>query len=263
MIKIILHCSASKLQFIKSDSKNILNGCAKFEKFQTFEFSVILIELMRNDNFTICDNCFELFEGIKNFITIDVTKIDENVWKKFVLELENLYNKKKEKYTKKCGKIIQWIYGLLGQEQLKNILNQIQLSEKFAFFEKCFNENAKKTTSTMSFRDFKKQKFNKKPNFQAPVEVAAKGEVQIPNLNENLMKNEINKMPESGPKLDFKLPPPKMKMQGFSQPVGKSNFEGVFTSLNNNPVSSNSQNTGNVSSGHKTAPEDEDVEMKG
>lgn len=162
MIKIVLHCSSSNKMFIKKDSLNILNYCAKFEKFQTFEFATILVELMRNDNATICDNCYEVFEGIQSFVTIDTNHIDVNVWKKFVNELENLYNKKKERYTKKCAKIINWLYDKIGIEQLKNILNQIELGDKFSFFEKCFNENSKRTTSTMSFRDFKKQKFSKR-----------------------------------------------------------------------------------------------------
>ncbi|MCQ2819701.1 MAG: hypothetical protein MJ252_20745 [archaeon] len=168
IVRIVAHMSSTTKGFIKNDARKLLLETVKYPKYQTFHFVILLIELMKNDSAIICDNCFEAFESFKQYVEFNEKTADINVWIKFATEMEALYNKKKERYSKKCAKIFEWINAKYGAEKLLTFMTGINLKEKYELFQKCVVENTKTSTQGISLKEFKKLQKGKSTNADNP-----------------------------------------------------------------------------------------------
>ncbi|MCQ2821363.1 MAG: hypothetical protein MJ252_29225, partial [archaeon] len=142
--------------------------------------------------------------------------------------MEALYNKKKERYSKKCAKIFQWINAKYGEEKLLTFMTGINLKEKYELFQKCAVENTKTSTQGISLEEFKKLQKGNPTNSNNPFRR------QNP---ENPFGNQSAIQPPSN--AQFGINP----NAGYNSPA--------------NP-SENNQGTNNPKTG-----EEQDVEMKG
>ena len=157
---IVLHAIFNSKSFIRTEAKNILlNNVGNSKQYETMEYCIELIDLMKNDKPVISDTAFEVYQMIIE--KINLGNISKESWVNFVDKLDELHEKKREIYVKKVVKIITFLYDKIGKDNLKTMLEEINKGDKFETYEQWMKLGVKKTTSNMSFKDFKKQQLAK------------------------------------------------------------------------------------------------------
>ena len=157
---IVLHSIFNSKSFIRTEAKNILfNNVGNSKQYETMEYCIELIDLMKNDKPVISDTAFEVYQMI--ITKINLGNITKECWINLVNKLDELHDKKREIYVKKVVKIISFLFDKIGKENIQKILVEINKGEKFDIYEQWMKQNVKKTTANMSFKDFKKQQLAK------------------------------------------------------------------------------------------------------
>ena len=163
IVGIVLHGTFSTKAFLKSTANNILkNNVIDNSKYENFDFTTELIDLMRNEKSIISDTAYNVYENIIKNIKLD--NINNDSWNNFFIRIEELYDKKRDIYTKKCIKILNFFIEKLGKDVFMNKLKELGKEEKISLYENWIKLGTKKNIQTkMSFKEFRKLKTVKVP----------------------------------------------------------------------------------------------------
>ena len=185
IVGIVLHGTFSTKAFLKSTANNILkNNVIDNSKYENFDFTTELIDLMRNEKTIISDTAYNVYENIIKNIKLD--NINNDSWNNFFIRIEELYDKKRDIYTKKCIKILNFFIEKLGKDVFMNKLKELGKEEKISLYENWIKLGTKKNIQTkMSFKEFKKLK-----TVKVPVEEIILNE-NNDNLNNVIQENNI------------------------------------------------------------------------
>ena len=185
IVGIVLHGTFSTKAFLKSTANNILkNNVIDNSKYENFDFTTELIDLMRNEKTIISDTAYNVYQNIIKNIKLD--NINNDSWNNFFIRIEELYDKKRDIYTKKCIKILNFFIEKLGQDVFMNKLKELGKEEKISLYENWIKLGTKKNIQTkMSFKEFRKLK-----SVKVPVEEIILNE-NNDNLNNVIQENNI------------------------------------------------------------------------
>lgn len=155
ILSMILHGTLNPKPFIRNEAKTRLIDSIAFNKeLHIFRFCIELIDLMKNDKPIFSDTAFEAFES--QFGQINLDGIEKGTFILFCDKIDELYNKKREIYTKKAVKILSHVIDKITKDKFNSMLTENGKEEKITQYENWIKYNEKKNTSTMSFKDFKK-----------------------------------------------------------------------------------------------------------
>lgn len=161
LFNIIFFHAFSNKKFIKETSMQIIdNAINNNSSFFNLEIICIIIELMKDKKSSICDCAFVVYEKIIQKVVIREIN-DVNLWNKFFNQVDLLYGMKKEIYTKKTVKIIEYVRDVLSKEKLDELLSSMNRGDDIKKYEQWIALGSKKNTMNMSFKDFLKSKKNK------------------------------------------------------------------------------------------------------
>ena len=136
LLNILIQCASSNKKFIKDTSNELIkNGIIKNKNYLNLETICIIIDLMKDKKSSVCEICNTLFD-----------KINE------------LYSAKKEIYTKKCVKILEYFEKTLNKKNFEDLLNKLNRSEDYKKYEQWLILGTKKNSTQMSFKEFMKTK---------------------------------------------------------------------------------------------------------
>ncbi len=185
IVGIVLHGTFSTKTFLKNTANNILkSNVVENSKYENFDFTNELIDLMRNDKTIISDTAFNVYENIIKKINLD--NINNDSWNNFFIRIEELYDKKRDIYTKKCIKILNFFIEKLGKDVFMNKLKELGKEEKISLYENWIKLGTKKNIQTkMSFKEFRKLK-----TVKVPVDEIILNE-NNDNLNKPMQENNI------------------------------------------------------------------------
>ncbi len=185
IVGIVLHGTFSTKAFLKSTANNILkNNVIDNSKYENFDFTTELIDLMRNEKTIISDTAYNVYENIIKNIKLD--NINNDSWNNFFIRIEELYDKKRDIYTKKCIKILNFFIEKMGKDVFMNKLKELGKEEKISLYENWIKLGTKKNIQTkMSFKEFRKLK-----SVKVPVEEIILNE-NNDNLNNVIQENNI------------------------------------------------------------------------
>ena len=123
-------------------------------KYENFDFTNKLIDLMRNDKTIISDTAFNVYENIIKNINLD--NINNDSRNNLFLRIDELYEKKRDVYTKKCVKILNYFIDKIGKNVFMDKLKELGKEDKISVYENWIKLGTKKFQSKMSFREFRK-----------------------------------------------------------------------------------------------------------
>ena len=162
LFNIIFQCSFSNKKFIKDTSNQIIeNAIINNNSFFNLEIICVIIELMKDKKTSVCDCAFITYEKIMQQIVIREIN-DTTLWNKFFSQVDSLYALKKEIYTKKTVKILEYVRDVLSKEKLDELLTNLNRSDDIKKYEQWITLGSKKNTMNMSLKDFLKSKKNNK-----------------------------------------------------------------------------------------------------
>jgi hypothetical protein len=163
IVGIVLHGTFSTKTFLKNTANNILkSNVVENSKYENFDFTTELIDLMRNEKTIISDTAYNVYQNIIKNIKLD--NINNDSWNNFFIRIEELYDKKRDIYTKKCIKILNFFIEKLGKDVFMNKLKELGKEEKISLYENWIKLGTKKNIQTkMSFKEFRKLKTVKVP----------------------------------------------------------------------------------------------------
>ena len=163
IVGIVLHGTFSTKTFLKNTANNILkSNVVENTKYENFDFTTELIDLMRNEKTIISDTAYNVYQNIIKNIKLD--NINNDSWNNFFIRIEELYDKKRDIYTKKCIKILNFFIEKLGKDVFMNKLKELGKEEKISLYENWIKLGTKKNIQTkMSFKEFRKLKTVKVP----------------------------------------------------------------------------------------------------
>ena len=188
IVGIVLHGTFSSKAFLKNIANNILKvNVVDNSKYENFDFTNELIDLMRNDKTIISDTAFNVYENIIKKINLD--NINNDSWNNLFLRIDELYEKKRDVYTKKCVKILNYFIDKIGKNVFMDKLKELGKEDKISVYENWIKLGTKKFQSKMSFREFRKLQ-----SIQvSPEQIIHENNENISNNNkENNEKNNIN-----------------------------------------------------------------------
>ena len=161
--EILLHCTFNSKGFIRDESKSQMKRSLDMNAtfINNFDYCIELIDLMKNAKSVISDNAYEMYEMLFPKVIID-NKVSNETWLKLIDKLDELYSKKRETYTKKATKIVTEIINKTGKDVFMEILISLNKKEKLETYETWIKLSEKKSSSAMSFKEFKKQQLSKK-----------------------------------------------------------------------------------------------------
>ena len=185
IVGIVLHGTFSTKTFLKNTANNILkSNVVENTKYENFDFTTELIDLMRNEKTIISDTAYNVYQNIIKNIKLD--NINNDSWNNFFIRIEELYDKKRDIYTKKCIKILNFFIEKLGKDVFMNKLKELGKEEKISLYENWIKLGTKKNIQTkMSFKEFRKLK-----SVKVPVEEIILNE-NNDNLNNVIQENNI------------------------------------------------------------------------
>ena len=155
IVGIVLHGTFSSKAFLKNTANNILKvNVVDNSKYENFDFTNELIDLMRNDKTIISDTAFNVYENIIKKINLD--NINNDSWNNLFLRIDELYEKKRDVYTKKCVKILNYFIDKIGKNVFMDKLKELGKEDKISVYENWIKLGTKKFQSKMSFREFRK-----------------------------------------------------------------------------------------------------------
>ena len=159
LLNILIQCSSSNKKFIKDTSNELIqNGIIKNKNYLNLEIICIIIDLMKDKKSSVGEICFNIYEQMIKDININNKDINENIWNKFFGKINELYSAKKEIYTKKCLKILEYFEKTLNKNNFEELLNKLNRSEDIKKYEQWLILGAKKNSTQMSFKEFMKTK---------------------------------------------------------------------------------------------------------
>ena len=159
LLNILFQCSTSNKKFIKETSNELIqNGIVNNKNYLNLDIISIIIDLMKDKKSSVCEVCFNTYEKMIKNINLKNIDINENTWNKFFDKINELYGAKKEIYTKKVVKIIEYIEKNLEKNNFEELLKKLNRAEDIKKYEQWVILGSKKNSSQMSFKDFMKTK---------------------------------------------------------------------------------------------------------
>ena len=159
LLNILIQCSTSNKKFIKETSNELVqNGIIKNKNYLNLETICIIIDIMKDKKSSVCDMCFYFYEQMIKEIDINNPEIKDETWNTFFDKLNELYGMKKEVYTKKCVKIIEYFQKILTKNNFEQLLNKLNRAEDIKKYEQWVIIGYKKNSCQMSFKEFMKTK---------------------------------------------------------------------------------------------------------
>ena len=161
LLYILFQSSTSNKKFIKEASMELLeNGFIKNKTYFNLDTICIIIDLMKDKKTTVSEICYKSYENLINNVDIKNGNINDNTWNTFFDKINELYNAKKEIYTKKCVKIIEYFENGLGKSNFDELLVKLNRTDDIKNYENWIILGSKKNSTQMSFKDFIKTKKN-------------------------------------------------------------------------------------------------------
>ena len=161
LLYILFQSSTSNKKFIKEASMELLeNGFIKNKTYFNLDTICIIIDLMKDKKSTVSEICYKSYENLINNVDIKNGNINDNTWNTFFDKINELYNAKKEIYTKKCVKIIEYFENGLGKSNFDELLVKLNRTDDVKNYENWIILGSKKNSTQMSFKDFIKTKKN-------------------------------------------------------------------------------------------------------
>ena len=159
LLNILIQCSTSNKKFIKETSNELIqNGIIKNKNYLNLETICIIIDIMKDKKNAVCDMCFNFYEQMIKNIDLNSHDINDDIWNKFFDKLNELYGMKKEVYTKKCVKIIEYFQTILTKNNFEQLLNKLNRTEEIKKYDQWVILGSKKNSCQMSFKEFMKTK---------------------------------------------------------------------------------------------------------
>ena len=159
LLNILIQCASSNKKFIKDTSNELIqNGIIKNKNYLNLETICIIIDLMKDKKSSVCEICFNIYDQMIKNININSKDINENIWNKFFDKINELYSAKKEIYTKKCVKILEYFKKTLNKNNFEELLNKLNRNEDIKNYEQWLILGTKKNSTQMSFKEFMKTK---------------------------------------------------------------------------------------------------------
>ena len=157
LFNIVIQSATNNKKFIKEASnESIQNGIVKNKNYFNLETICIIIDLMKDKKSSVSEVCFTIYEQIIKQIELTSANISDDTWNKFFDKINELYGAKKEVYTKKCIKIIEYVQKSLTKDNFEQLLNKLNRAEDIKKYEQWLLLGTKKNTTQMSFKDFRK-----------------------------------------------------------------------------------------------------------
>ena len=161
LLYILFQSATSNKKFIKEASMELLeNGFIKNKTYFNLDTICIIIDLMKDKKTTVSEICYKSYENLINNVDIKNGNINDNTWNTFFDKINELYNAKKEIYTKKCVKIIEYFENGLGKSNFDELLVKLNRTDDIKNYENWIILGSKKNSTQMSFKDFIKTKKN-------------------------------------------------------------------------------------------------------
>ena len=111
---------------------------------------------MKDKKASVSEICFNNYNLMIKNIDLNSPDITDETWNNFLDKINDLYKAKKEVYTKKCVKIIEYIEKVLTKEKFDDLLNKLKRGEEIKKYEQWIVLGTKKNSCQMSFKDFRR-----------------------------------------------------------------------------------------------------------
>lgn len=159
LLNILIQSATNNKKFIKEASnESIQNGIVKNKNYYNLETIGIIIDLMKDKKSSVAEVCFTIYEQIIKQIDLANINISDDTWNIFFDKINELYGAKKEVYTKKCIKIIEYVQKTLTKDKFEELLNKLNRGESIKKYEQWIVLGTKKNSTQMSFKDFMRTK---------------------------------------------------------------------------------------------------------
>ena len=159
LLYILIQSASSNKKFIKDTSNELIqSGIIKNKNYLNLETIYIIIDLMKDKKSSVCDICYNIYEQMIKDININNKDISDNTWNNFFDKINELYSAKKEIYTKKCVKILEYFEKTINKNNFEELLNKLNRSEDIKKYEQWLILGTKKNSTQMSFKEFMKTK---------------------------------------------------------------------------------------------------------
>ena len=157
LLNILFQCSTSNKKFIKDTSNELIqNSIVSNKNYLNLETICIIIDLMKDKKTSVCETCFNTYNQMIKNIDLNSPDISDDTWNKLFDKINDLYKAKKEVYTKKCVKIIEYIDKVLTKEKFDELLKKLKRYEEIKMYEQWVVLGTKKNSCQMSFKDFRR-----------------------------------------------------------------------------------------------------------
>ena len=159
LLNILIQSATNNKKFIKEASnESIQNGIVKNKNYYNLETIGIIIDLMKDKKSSVAEVCFTIYEQIIKQIDLANINISDDTWNIFFDKINELYGAKKEVYTKKCIKILEYVQKTLTKDKFEELLNKLNRGESIKKYEQWIVLGTKKNSTQMSFKDFMRTK---------------------------------------------------------------------------------------------------------
>ena len=157
LLNILFQCATSNKKFIKDTSNELIqNSIIVNKNYLNLETICIIIDLMKDKKASVSEICFNNYNLMIKNIDLNSPDITDETWNIFFDKINDLYKAKKEVYTKKCVKIIEYIEKVLTKEKFDELLNKLKRGEEIKKYEQWVILGTKKNSCQMSFKDFRR-----------------------------------------------------------------------------------------------------------
>jgi len=136
LLNFLFQYATSNKKFIEDTSNELIQNAIELNKnFLNLEIICIIIDLMKDKKTTVCETCPNTYNQMIKNIDLNSPDIPDDTWNKFFDKINELYKAKKEAYTKKCVKIIEYIVKVLTKEKFYELLNKLKRGEEIKKYE--------------------------------------------------------------------------------------------------------------------------------
>ena len=161
LLFILIQSATSNKKFIKDAALELIEiGFIKKNKYYNLDIISIIIDIMKDKKSSVCEVCYNIYDKMIKNVDIKNNDIKEITWNNFFNKINELYNAKKEIYTKKCVKIIEYFENNLDKNNFEALLVKLNRTDDIKKYENWILLGSKKNSTQMSFKDFMKSKKN-------------------------------------------------------------------------------------------------------
>ena len=161
LLFILIQSATSNKKFIKDAALELIEiGFIKKNKNYNLDIISIIIDIMKDKKSSVCEVCYNIYDKMIKNVDIKKNDIKEITWNNFFNKINELYNAKKEIYTKKCVKIIEYFENNLDKNNFEALLVKLNRTDDIKKYENWILLGSKKNSTQMSFKDFMKSKKN-------------------------------------------------------------------------------------------------------